>query len=373
MARLATLLAVTVALCCGLAADAAEVRRAIGHARGIDAGARDRAMDMAVREAVLEAIQERIPSQRITPYESLLDRAHEFVQDLRIVDYDTRDGISTMEISVWLREGSLRSAIARAWLQEAAVKPRVVVLAASREEGDAFQVNAGDSSQATLESELGKAGLEVTGLEELTRHEDLPDLARMAANAFEAGPGLARAHLADAAVLILATTTAEPVHGSTNVFAVTARVEMVVASPSGDGPIHTETSEALMHGADPGQAAMAAINSATARLAQRAFPWVVLAAAAAEPRGDDIILTVEGALDAAQLEALIDHCAAIDGVEEVETLLHARRAVRLRVKFPANPSGFIEPALRALPPTLPLEAMHIVDREMHLRLRDGAP
>jgi hypothetical protein len=216
------------------------------------------------------------------------------------------------------------------------------------------------------------AGLEVLGMNDIARFDDPASMAAMAANAGESAPQLARAHLCEAAVFLLATVAAAPVPDSSNVYAVTASVTLIVASPRDGVPLQSEHSEALMHGSDPDEAAEAAIASATARLTRSALPLVILAAAAAEPRENDIIVTVEGRLDDDAIEALRGHYAGIQGVESVETLFHARGGVRLRITYPADPAGFIEPAMSDLPPTLSLEALRIVDREMHLRVRGQA-
>lgn len=376
MARLAAAIAVAImATLLSSPAHATESnspRRVMGHARGVDAGARDRAIQMAMREAVLEVVQERIPSPRITPFEDLLDRAAEFVAEMRVVDFETTDGISTIELALRLHEQVLLNAIADAWLQDAALLPTVAALTAMRQEGAEYRVIEGHPAQSALEAALAQAGLEVTGLESIMEYSSHDELAAIVAQAGQQAPHLARAHLCDAAVILLATVDAEPVPGAANVFAVTAAAEMFVGSTQKGVPTHTEHTEALVHGADPDEAADAAIQSAVMRLARKAFPLVILASAASEAREHDIVVTVDGPLDDDALESLLNAMAKVPGVEEVETLFHARRGSRLRIRFPGEPGAFIDPALQALPPTLPIEVSRIIDREMRLHVRDGA-
>ena len=367
MPRLSAAAALLLALMVCLAPLAQEARIVTGQTPGLDPGARERAIELAIREAVLQAIQEIVPTPRITPYEPLLERAGEFLASMRILDYDTRDGLTRIEIAALLHEAALRAAIADAWLKQAPSPPRVVVLAAVRNENEPYAVLEGNMAQGIAEEILEGAGMTVVGLEALTQHEDPESLAGMLESE-DGVRGLARAHLSDAAIILLVTVSAESLGLGSNLFECKAHIRAIVGAPHAEAPVQTHEAESLLHGAEPDEAAEVAIESGIQRVMPLIRPMVILAAASSDRSNQDIIVTVEGRLDSTALRTLQEHFAAIPGVEAVEVLIHGARGSRFRVQYPSSPGGFIEPALAALPPMLPLEVVQIIDRDMQLRL-----
>lgn len=367
MARLiAAALVCAAGMLAGVAADAAEPVRVVGIARGFDAAARDQAIHAGLREAVMNALEALIPVSRVTPYEAILARPGHYIEGYRLLDYDARDGMTTVELAVHIRGDALRADAAMAWLADANRVPQVLVMAGTRGQGgEGWEFSADGPVRDAVVEVLTRVGLEVLPGDEVLAFYAPEALAAMFASPEGDASRLARALGCDGALWILAERDSQPVNALGTIHESTARVAMWIASAHADVPAVQLVAESMVHGESPAETAEAATTNAAARLAAQAPSHLILAAAAGPAAEDAIRVRIDGKMPEEDLRALAGRFAALAGVESVETLIHGDRASRLAVRFPGNPAAFIEPALRTLPESIAI--VSIVDRDMHLR------
>lgn len=337
-----------------------------GSAPGRGPNALEAAERVAIRNGIESICRSLYRSGDASSASTVIDKAQSYIKSSRRISESTTDGETQVEIEAIIELQNIRQDVAVYTLRNMSKKPTVLVLLLDQYAPTIQAVAPQQLGEQTLRDALLNTGMTVSGGRDLAAlYEDRGTLQR-AYTSESAAAQIARALLADVVILGRCSAGTGEATGS-NVSEYRGSAEISILRAYDGVVVDTFEAGARVHAASPSEGLALAITEACKKVAGGAAMAAVLGVLSSPPN-NDILVTLEGISQPSQLKTFVVWLEKLDGLKEVEQLLYAEGAARIRV----TPEVDMTPLLTALEThafdTFTVEARMIVDRELTLKL-----
>ncbi len=307
--------------------------KAHASSQGTGIEARAEAMRAAQERVLVETLSGSLGTDDLLPFKALIDNAPKYIQSTQLLQYDTSQGQTEVEIESYVRQKVLLEDAAAALLPRLPAPPTVLIVIAEQAAPDQpLSAAQPGAAERALAEPIRKARLAVVDAAPVRAcHTDAELLAAIQGDA-EAAGRFAREGFADAVILGEARWTFGGEAETGGVGEAKAALSLRVVRGYDGKTLDTLAREAVVHSGKREEGVAAAIEDACGKLAPDAALSATLAGALAG-NTSDVTITIERPESRARFDAVLKNAAEATQNAEMEVLLYSDTLARVRIRY----------------------------------------
>jgi hypothetical protein len=318
-----------------------------GYAAGLGPAARAEAIRVAQTAIIIQRLETLAPNRDFALFAPMLEQPERFVPSYRVIDEETTDNATHVEIAGQLLDAELKRNAAALILHSRADKPRVILIISERiSPGTPRSFQDEGVAESAIAEKLEEAKFEVMDSRQLLSANTEDELRQYLGGSPSLASQLARRELADVAILGSAASFIEA-GNSKNAGLRRHRAELDLrVIRAADGYILEEIeSAAELISVDSGQGGVLSVKDACEKISDPLINAAALGLLGGAPQ-NQIYLTIEGLGGGEQLEQILKRIKTVPGVESVDEMYTTDEMARMAIAY-SGPMGPFVDALSA--------------------------
>ena len=354
-----------------LAPDAAFIEsQAGGSAAGLGPAARNEAIRDAQTAMVVNRLETLAPMRDFSLFAPILKTPERFVPSYRVVEERTTENATHVEIAGQLLDAQLKQEAAALILASHGEKPRAILIVSERiAPGVPRPLDQKGVAEEAISEKLREAKFDVVDSRQLLAEYSEDALLQYLGGSPNLASQLARAHLADIAILGSAVSFVEGgTEAESSLRQHRAELNLRVIRAADGFVLDEIETEAKLFSADAREGGILSVKDACEKVAFAVINAAALGMLGGAPQ-NQVFLTIEGLGHGTLLDQILQTIQQVPGVDSVEEMYASDEMVRMAVAY-AGPMGpFVDALSGGKYEGCSLHTKSVVNRDMTVRVR----